>query len=313
MGLGAAQSSSRPALFQGTANDLGEFGGDKLQFPGAVGVVKCVYTGPECDAGHRPEARAAAECGVEDAVPFAFGNRSDSLGSVAEGGDLFEGLAEAGWWRQLAREAAEEHEVDYECDPYEEATEEPEVVEAAAERAAQEAMRLQTGGRAKYGKTGGELVLRRAVGQQDVGWGSAPSQARRRGSRLRRQPQQSLPAAEVQAASDGDRSSCKPAGSRFAVLAEDESEEETLAEAQCFTEAEALKELEELLEGRLRSCPEYLGSVREAASQEIEARIGWLTALASLHTCPIWQAVVAREFCLCEDVLQSWGRSGTAA
>ena len=97
------------------------------------------------------------------------------------------------------------------------------------------------------------------------------------------------------------------------AIAEDESDEETLAEAQCFTEAEACAKLEELLKDCLRSCPDYSGSVREAASQEIEARIGWLTALAALHGCPIWQAVVAREFCLCEDVLRSLSRSSAFA
>ena len=201
-------------------------------------------------------------------------------------------------------------------------------------------MRLQTGGRAKYGKTGGELVLRRAVGQQDVEWGSAPSQARRRGSRLRRQPQQSLPAAEVQAASNCDRSSCMPAGSRFAVLAEDESEEETLAEegacataeaiaegtlaclaehevackvkfaepARRFTEEEAVHKLSELLASWLRKCPEFGGTARQAAGREIEARITWLSAQASLHPCAVWHAAVAREQGVCEEALQhlSW-------
>ncbi len=107
------------------------------------------------------------------------------------------------------------------------------------------------------------------------------------------------------------------AQNKFAALAdlEAESEEETLEETALgdqqsnSSEAEAEKELLELLNSWVRSCPDYGGSVREAASQEIEARIGWLAAQASLHPCLHWQAVVAREFCLCEDALQSLRRS----
>ena len=90
---------------------------------------------------------------------------------------------------------------------------------------------------------------------------------------------------------------------------EEESDEETRTEAQCFNEAEAGAKLEEMLTVCLSSCPAFSGTVREAASQEIVARIGWLAELEAEHRSPIWKAVVARELHLCEDVLQSWRRT----
>ena len=112
------------------------------------------------------------------------------------------------------------------------------------------------------------------------------------------------------AADDGTSATGPPVSSEAGT---EESDEETHTEAQCFDEAEAGAELEELLKVCLSSCPAFSGSVREAASQEIEARIGWLAALEAEHRSPIWKAVVARELLLCEDVLRSWRRTSAAA
>jgi hypothetical protein len=146
----------------------------------------------------------------------------------------FDGLESAVWWQQLAREANEEDEVDYEYTTDEEVPLELSVG-LEAERAVQETMRLRTGGRAHYG----DFVGRRVLGEVAKTWGSAamPGLATSaaaavdrvgrssRRDRRRRQPQQSLRAAassreEVErpalrgalAASGGGCSECKPAG-----------------------------------------------------------------------------------------------------
>ena len=251
---------------------------------------------------------------------------------------MFEGLAEAGWWRQLAREAAEEHENEYECDSVEEASEEPEVVEAAAEQAAQDAMSLRTGGRAKYG----ELVLRRAVGQQSVEWGSAragllgvaesktPSrdepvvvEGGRRGRAARRrgrqhQPQQTSATGAGCAAGAEAEPLAVPLASllaqnKFAALAEgDEDVEPAVAsepeglpcDAEAANEAEAAKALEEHLASWARLCPAYAGSVRQAARQEIAAMIAWLPSQLDLHAGEAWQLAIARHLSSCEEALK---------
>ena len=75
--------------------------------------------------GAPDEAKAAPQASLGSS---GFGAVEDILGDGLAVSSLgaFDGLESAVWWQQLAREAAEEHEVDddYECDPYEEATEE---------------------------------------------------------------------------------------------------------------------------------------------------------------------------------------------
>ena len=254
---------------------------------------------------------------------------AELVGGAAGG---FDGLESAVWWQQLAREANEEDEVDYEY-----ATDEEDLVELSvgleAERAAQEAMRLRTGGRAHYGG----LVGRRVLGEVANAWGSAakPGLATSaaaavdrvgrssRRDRRRRQPQQSLRAAanlrEAPAASGGGCSECKPAGNRFAVLAAAESEEETFAQPALgvhsgegdptrtqqhyFSEAEAEQELEELLNGWVHSCPVVGGSTRQAACEEIEARLAWLPSQATVHPGAAWKAAVDRQLASCAAAL----------
>ena len=299
-------------------------------------AVYCERTGVNRDPSGSVELDDELVSGAAGGVDGLFAGGVDGLESA--GGDLFEGLADAGWWRQLAREAAEEHEVEYECDPYEEATEEPEVVEAAAERAAQEAMRLQTGGRAKYG----ELVLRRAVGQQRVEWGSAraghlgagesktPSrdepvvvEGGRRGRAARRrgrqhQPQQTSATGAGCAAGAEAETLAVPLASllaqnKFAALAEgDEEVEPAVAsepewlpgDAEAANEAEAAKALEEHLARWARLCPAYAGSARQAARQEIAAMIAWLPSQLDLHAGEAWQLAIARHLSSCEEALK---------
>ena len=238
---------------------------------------------------------------------------------------MFEGLAEAGWWRQLAREVAEQED-EYEWDPFEESSEEPEVAVAADERAAQSAMSLQTGGRIKYGKAGGELVLRRVVGQLNVEWGSARRDelvvveggrrsraARRRGRQ--HQPQQTSAAGAASASGAVVLPLCVPpanllAQNKFAALAvvdeagESEEElgpEETPCAEEAAYEEGAAKELEVLLTSWAASCPAFGGSARQAARQEIEAMVAWLPSLLSLHPGAAWQAAIVQQLHSCEE------------
>ena len=117
-------------------------------------------------------------------------------------------------------------------------------------------------------------------------------------------------------------------GNRFVALAQDGSEEEASASGPPvnseagtddesgevipavlgFTAETASAMLDELMRKHLSECPVFSGTVREAASLEIAARIGWLTEMAALHGCPNWIAVVAREYCSCEDALLSLRR-----
>ena len=120
---------------------------------------------------------------------------------------------------------------------------------------------------------------------------------------------------QVRRASGGGSSECKQAGNRFAVLAAAESEEEEVAQPALgvhgrdgdptytqqhdISEAEAEQELEELLNGWVHSCPVVGGSTRQAACEEIEARLAWLPLQATVHTGAAWQAAVERELEIC--------------
>ena len=95
------------------------------------------------------------------------------------------------------------------------------------------------------------------------------------------------------------------------MLAEDESDEETLEETALgdqqsnSSEAEAEKELLELLNSWVHSCPVARGgSIREAACKELEAMIAWLPTQCTLHPGPAWQTAVARQLSGCEEALR---------
>ena len=123
------------------------------------------------------------------------------------------------------------------------------------------------------------------------------SSRRSRRERRRQQPQQS---------SGVGGSECKPTGSRFSVLAEAESDEETPEQQSNFSEAEAEKELLELLNVWVHSCPVARGGgVRQAAYMELEAMIAWLPTQCTLHPGPTWAAAVARQLSGCEEALLS--------
>ena len=268
----------------------------------------------------------------------------------------FEGLSEAAWWQQLAREQREAS--DEECEwglEQEEPSEEAEPFVAGCEAAAQAAMKARCG--TNYGRQLGAVVGRRTVGIVDKAWGSTKPEeprARRSGRRLRGQPQQALPAAAAAASAvapavadmqkekrvsfeRGGKAISEDSGvahhvvlkgNRFVALAQDGSEEDASASGppvsseagtddkpgeetptvHCFTEETASAKLEEQLKFHLSGCPDFSGTVREAASLEIAARIGWLTELAACHECPNWRAVVAREYGLCEDAMLSLRR-----
>ena len=104
------------------------------------------------------------------------------------------------------------------------------------------------------------------------------------------------------------------AQNKFAALAEleAESDEETLEETALgdqqsnSSEAEAEKELLELLNIWVHSCPVARGgSIREAACKELEAMIAWLPTQCTLHPWPAWEAAVARQLSGCEEALLS--------
>jgi hypothetical protein len=259
----------------------------------------------------------------------------------------FEGLESVEWWQQLAREeAGGDEDVDVSS------AEEHEPLEAECEAAAQQAMRAATGGRAHYG----DLTGRRVLGSVASAWGSAAkpglataaAKAEGRGSRRSRrerrrgQPQQSSgvgcseykPAGSrfavlAEAESDEETPAQPAPGVRFAVLAEEESEEETLAQPALgvqggvgdptrtqqsnFSEAEAEKELLELLNGWVHSCPVARGSTRQEACEEIEARLSWLPMQARVHPGAAWKAAVERHVASCEEVLMALRRHSSLA
>ena len=115
------------------------------------------------------------------------------------------------------------------------------------------------------------------------------------------------------------RAAVEPAGNRFAVLAAAESEEETFAQPalgvhsgdgdptrtqqHSFSEAEAEQEFEELLNGWVHSCPVVGGSTRQAACEEIEARLAWLPSQATVHPGAAWKAAVDRQLASCAAAL----------
>ena len=103
------------------------------------------------------------------------------------------------------------------------------------------------------------------------------------------------------------------AQNKLAALAEleAESDEETLEETALgdqqsnFSEAEAEKELFELLNVWVHSCPVAKGGgIRQAACMELEAMIAWLPTQCTLHPGPTWQAAVARQHSGCEEALR---------
>ena len=86
LGLGSAQSSSRPAFFQGTATAIGEHDGDKLLDPGLVGELKVHYTGPwresenEVSGSESGPSAASSRGSLALVVAAIEGCRDSSLG-----------------------------------------------------------------------------------------------------------------------------------------------------------------------------------------------------------------------------------------